>query len=170
MSHSGECVPATRASGYGTLGRVAPTHSSEVCHYTQSEVCNHTPCRVCHRTPCEVFHRTLNEVCNHTLNEVCHRTRSEVYHRTSSEVCNHTPSGAAPLHRAGEYLCSERGTTSAPSGALPLHRARRTGKFDFTDTIRFAVRFKFSLTENLMKKHRGVLLRARLSALFEQRY
>ena len=66
-----------------------------------------------------------------------------------------TPSGAVPLHRARHYLCTERGSTSAQSGAVPLHRARRTGKFDFTYTIRFAVRIKFSLTENLMKKHRG---------------
>ena len=57
-----------------------------------------------------------------------------------------------------------------PSECVPATRARRTGKFDFTYTIRFAVRIKFSLTENLMKKHRGGALRARVSALFEQRY
>ena len=66
-----------------------------------------------------------------------------------------TPSGTAPLPRTRQHLYPERGSTSAQSGAVPLHRARRTGKFDFTYTIRFAVRFKFSLTENLMKKHRG---------------
>ena len=49
-------------------------------------------------------------------------------------------SEAVPLSRARRYLYPERGTTSAQSGALPLHRAGRTGKFDFTDTIRFAVR------------------------------
>ena len=153
-------------------------HHERGVHCTPCRVCHYTLNEVCHRTRSEVYHRTPNEVCHHTLNEVCHRTPCGVYHHTPCRVCNytqsevyhHTPSGTAPLPRAGQYLCTERGTTSAPSGALPLHRARRTGKFDFTYTIRFAVRIKFSLTENLMKKHRGGALRARVSALFEQRY
>ena len=29
----------------------------------------------------------------------------------------------APLIRAGQYLCTEQGSTSAPSRAVPLHRA-----------------------------------------------
>ena len=32
----------------------------------------------------------------------------------------------APLIRAGQYLCTEQGSTSAPSGTVPLHRARCT--------------------------------------------
>ena len=31
----------------------------------------------------------------------------------------------APLIRAGQYLCTEQGSTSAPSGTVPLHRARQ---------------------------------------------
>ena len=78
------------------------------------------------------------------------------YATTPRARCTTAPRARyATTPRARQYLCPERGSTSDPSGAAPLHRARRTGKFDFTYTIRFAVRFKFSLTENLMKKHRG---------------
>ena len=40
------------------------------------------------------------------------------------------PSGSVPLHRAGQYLCTERDSTSAPSKAVPLHR---TGQYPCTE-------------------------------------
>ena len=33
----------------------------------------------------------------------------------AGEVCNCTPSGTVPLHRTGQYLCTERGSTPAPN-------------------------------------------------------
>ena len=57
--------------------------------------------------------------------------------------------------RAGRATRSERGEQFASSGASNTLRAGRTVKLGFTDVIRFAVRFKFSLPENLLKNIEG---------------
>ncbi|MFC2330696.1 MAG: hypothetical protein ACFNKL_06485, partial [Treponema sp.] len=49
----------------------------------------------------------------------------------------------------------EQGERHLSSGASNTLRAGRTVKLGFTDVIRFAVRFKFSLRENLLKNIEG---------------
>ena len=65
------------------------------------------------------------------------------------------PSGASNSLRAGRVTRFERGEQFAPSKASDIFRARRTVKLGFTDVIRFAVRVKFSLRENLVKNIEG---------------
>ena len=67
----------------------------------------------------------------------------------------HASSRASNTLRAGRATRFERGEQLAPSGASNTLRARRTVKLGFTDVIRFAVRVKFSLRENLVKNIEG---------------
>ena len=67
----------------------------------------------------------------------------------------HAPSGASNSLRAGRATRSEWGEQFASSEASNTLRAGRTVKLGFTDVIRFAVRFKFSLRENLLKNIEG---------------
>ena len=63
--------------------------------------------------------------------------------------------GASNSLRAGRVTRFERGEQFASSEASNSLRAGRTVKLGFTDVIRFAVRFKFSLRENLLKNIGG---------------
>ncbi len=67
----------------------------------------------------------------------------------------HASSGASNSLRARRVTRFEQGEQFAPSEASNTLRARRTVKLGFTVTIRFAVRFKFSLQENLLKNIEG---------------
>ena len=92
----------------------------------------------------------------------------------SEQAERHPSSRASDTLRAGRAVPSERSGMYPPSGVKCTLRAGRTVKLGFIDIVLFSVRFKFSLPENLMKKHWGVApsrasdtLRAGRAAHFE---
>ncbi len=104
------------------------------------------------------------------MNGVRWYTPSEVRWCTPSEASNtlragrvtrfergeqFAPSRASDILRAGRATSFEQGERHPSSKASDILRAGRTVKLGFTDIIRFAVRFKFSLRENLVKNIEG---------------